>query len=145
MNREDGNWYSELLERHGLPTILLLLASWYISSSVIEPMTQTAKQFITDIREANVIIQDELMQIDRENLSRWDKTFDLHQRNSDLAEDILDRLGVVELKTERVLSEFEKMRMLFTQPAIDDKGLRDGKGNYDAAAADDDAEEAPEE
>jgi len=130
LNDEDRNWYSELLERHGLPTILLLLASWYISSSVITPMTDTAKQFITDIREANVIIQDELMQIDRENLSRWDKTFDLHQRNSDLADEILERLADVELKTERVLSEFEKMRMLFTQPVLDDKGLNDGKSNY---------------
>jgi len=130
LNDEDRNWYSELLERHGLPTILLLLASWYISSSVITPMTDTAKQFITDIREANVIIQDELMQIDRENLSRWDKTFDLHQRNSDLADEILERLSDVELKTERVLSEFEKMRMLFTQPVIDDKGLNNGKSNY---------------
>ena len=130
LNDEDRNWYSELLERHGLPTILLLLASWYISSSVITPMTDTAKQFITDIREANVIIQDELMQIDRENLSRWDKTFDLHQRNSDLADEILERLADVELKTERVLSEFEKMRMLFTQPVLDDKGLNNGKSNY---------------
>lgn len=130
MNKDDGNWYSELLERHGLPTILLLLAVWYISSNVLEPMTSTAKQFITDIREANVIIQDELMQIDRENLSRWDKTFDLHQRNSDLAEDVLERLVAVEVKSERILSEFEKMRMLFTQPAIDNKGLNDGQSNY---------------
>ena len=130
MNSDDRTWVSDFLERHGLPTLLLLLGGWYVSSSVLEPMTSTAKQFITDIREANVIIQDELMQIDRENLSRWDKAFDLQQRNRDLAEDVLDRLGHVEVKTERILSEFEKLRMLFTQPALDDKGLLDGKGNY---------------
>jgi hypothetical protein len=139
VNREDGDWLSVFLERHGLPTLLLLLGGWYVSSAVLEPMTSTAKQFITDIREANVIIQDELMQIDRENLSRWDKAFDLQQRNSDLAETISERMGDLEIKVERILSEFEKMRMLFTQPAIDDKGLRDGKDNYDTAT--DDAEE----
>jgi hypothetical protein len=130
MEQNDRTWVSDFLERHGLPTLLLLLGAWYVSSNVLEPMTSTAKQFITDIREANVIIQDELMQIDRENLSRWDKAFDLQQRNRDLAEDVLDRLGVVEVKAERILSEFEKLRMLFTQPAIDNKGLTDGKSNY---------------
>jgi hypothetical protein len=130
VNKEEGTFISDFLERHGLPTLLLLLGGWYISSSVLEPMTSTAKQFITDIREANVIIQDELMQIDRENLSRWDKAFDLQQRNGDLAKDVLERMRALEVKTERVLSEFEKMRMLFTQPAIDDKGLTDGQSNY---------------
>lgn len=128
--KEESTWVSDFLERHGLPTLLLLLGGWYISSNVIGPMAETVKQFVTDIREANLVIQDELMQIDRENLSRWDKAFDLQQSNRDLGLEIEGRLTSLEIRAERILSEFEKMRMLFTQPAIDKGDIVDGKGNY---------------
>ncbi len=113
---ERRDWINDFLERHGLPTLLLLLGAWYISSNVIEPMASTAKQFITDIREANVIIQDELMQIDRENLSRWDKAFALVQQNREMALRVEPKIDALSSKTDSILLEFEKIRMLFTEP-----------------------------
>ena len=86
---------NEIIEKHGVPMFLLLAGAYFLSTSVVNPLVSTAQSFVTDIKNANEVLQTEIAQVDRENLMRWDQSFQLHTEKKLLIEKCLDRLHAV--------------------------------------------------
>ena len=107
---------TELIEKHGVATFLLVAGAYFMTTSVVDPMVSTAQQFVSDIKETNDQLQKEIEQIDRENLSRWDASFSLHQEKKELIQRVLDKLVEIEADNRTIRSELEKTRMLFVKP-----------------------------
>lgn len=100
---------SEVIEKHGVPMFLLLAGAYFLSTSVVNPLVSTAQSFVTDIKNANEVLQTEIAQVDRENLMRWDQSFQLHTEKKLLIEKCLDRLHEMQVTHSELKNEVRNL------------------------------------
>lgn len=100
---------NEIIEKHGVPMFLLLAGAYFLSTSVVNPLVSTAQSFVTDIKNANEVLQTEIAQVDRENLMRWDQSFQLHTEKKLLIEKCLDRLHEMQVTHSELKNEIRNL------------------------------------
>lgn len=88
---------------------LLLAGAYFLSTSVVNPLVSTAQSFVTDIKNANEVLQTEIAQVDRENLMRWDQSFQLHTEKKLLIEKCLDRLHEMQVTHSELKNEIRNL------------------------------------
>ena len=100
---------NEIIEKHGVPMFLLLAGAYFLSTSVVNPLVSTAQSFVTDIKNANEVLQTEIAQVDREKLMRWDQSFQLHTEKKLLIEKCLDRLHEMQVTHSELKNEIRNL------------------------------------
>lgn len=67
---ESANIVTQLVERLGLSTVLLLGGAYVGYQSVIKPLADSYRQMVDDVAETNKLIQEEIKNNDREDGER---------------------------------------------------------------------------
>jgi len=107
---------TQLLEKHGIAVFLLVAGGYVVTNSVINPMVETSRAFVTDIRNANEGLQKEVERVETENLSRWDRSFALHTEKRDMIRNLDDEIDEINRKLDSIRSDIANLRTLFIKP-----------------------------
>lgn len=107
---------TQLLEKHGIAVFLLVAGGYVVTNSVINPMVETSRAFVTDIRNANEGLQKEVQRVEAENLSRWDRSFALHTEKRDMIRNLDDEIDDINRKIDNIRSDIANLRTLFIKP-----------------------------
>ena len=86
--KESASIVTELVERLGLSTVLLLGAVYFGYQTIIQPLADSYRQMVKDVSETNNLLQVELMNNDREDGER----VQLISANMSRLEEKIDRL-----------------------------------------------------
>lgn len=107
---------TQLLERHGIAVFLLVAGGYVVTTSVVNPMVETSKQFVSDIKAANEALRTEINMVEKENLARWDRSFALHTEKRDLILKLDDELDALARDMDKLRADITNLRSLFLKP-----------------------------
>ena len=107
---------TQLLEKHGIAVFLLVAGGYVVTTSVVNPMVETSKQFVSDIKSANEALRAEIDMVEKENLSRWDRSFALHTEKRDLILKLDDELDELAREMDKLRGDIGNLRTLFLKP-----------------------------
>ena len=68
--KESASIVTELVERLGLSTVLLLGAVYFGYQTIIQPLADSYRQMVKDVSETNKLLQEEIKNNDREDGER---------------------------------------------------------------------------
>lgn len=123
-NEQPHPWWASFIEKHGIATFILIAGGWYVTQTVVNPLVETARQFVSDIRECNVVIQDELQTANKQTMDRWNQLFDISVLKSGKIDDALKRLDEITKSHERLHNDIEIFRALLTRPeSVEIRGM----------------------
>ena len=86
--KESASIVTELVERLGLSTVLLLGAVYFGYQSIIRPIADSYQRMVDDVAETNKLLQEEIKDNDREDGER----VQLISANMSRLEEKIDRL-----------------------------------------------------
>ena len=86
--KESASIVTELVERLGLSTVLLLGAVYFGYQTIIQPLADSYRQMVKDVSETNKLLQEEIKNNDREDGER----VQLISANMSRLEEKIDRL-----------------------------------------------------
>ena len=69
-DKESASIVTELVERLGLSTVLLLAAVYFGYQSIIRPIADSYQRMVDDVAETNKLLQEEIKVNDREDGER---------------------------------------------------------------------------
>jgi hypothetical protein len=115
-SKPSGPWWAAFIEKHGIATFILIAGGWYVSQTVINPLVATAQTFVSDIRECNVILQNEIMTSNKQTMDRWNQIFDMMEWKRSKIEDALARLETIQQSHDKLHTDLELFRALLTRP-----------------------------
>ena len=69
-NKESASIITELVERLGLSTVLLLGAVYFGYQSIIRPIADSYQKMVADVAETNKLLQEEIKSNDKEDGER---------------------------------------------------------------------------
>lgn len=107
---------TQLLEKHGIAVFLLVAGGYVVTTSVVNPMVETSKQFVSDIKAANEALRTEINMVEKENLSRWDRSFALHTEKRDLILKLDDEIDALARDMDKLRGDITNLRTLFLKP-----------------------------
>ena len=87
-DKESASIVTELVERLGLSTVLLLGAVYFGYQSIIRPIADSYQRMVDDVAETNKLLQEEIKDNDREDGER----VQLISANMSRLEEKIDRL-----------------------------------------------------
>lgn len=69
-SKESASFITELVERLGLSTVLLLGAVYFGYQSIIRPIADSYQKMVADVAETNKLLQEEIRSNDKEDGER---------------------------------------------------------------------------
>ena len=107
---------TQLLEKHGIAVFLLLAGGYVVTTSVINPMVDTSRAFVADIKEANDLLRADIAAMEKANLASWDRSFALHTEKRDLIIKAGDAINSLGRDLDKLRAEVHNLRTLFIKP-----------------------------
>ena len=107
---------TQLLEKHGIAVFLLLAGGYVVTTSVINPMVDTSRAFVADIKEANDLLRADIAAMEKANLASWDRSFELHTEKRNLIIKLDDEIDALARDVDKLRAEVHNLRTLFIKP-----------------------------
>lgn len=116
MGAEQAGMVTQILEKHGIAVFLLLAGGYVVTTSVINPMVDTSRAFVADIKEANDLLRADIAAMEKANLASWDRSFALHTEKRDLIIKTGDAINALSRDLDKLRAEVHNLRTLFIKP-----------------------------